>query len=55
MSLCVALPLTGSQLGPRGRLDTALGHCMSFQQWYSDASSIQSYLFPLSGGQTEVI
>lgn len=28
---------------------------MSSQRWCSDASSTQSYLFPLSGGQTRVI
>lgn len=49
MLLGESLPLTGSQLGPRGTLDTALGRCMSSQQEYSDASGTQSYLSPLSG------
>lgn len=48
----LTVPLTGSQLKSRERLDTASGHCMFAQQWCSDASSTQSYLFPLSAGYT---
>lgn len=50
-SCCVMLPLIDSQLGPRERLDIASDHCTSSQQWCSDASGTQSYLFPLSGWQ----
>lgn len=45
-------PLTGSRREPKGRLDTASGHCTSYQPACWGASSTQSYWFPLSGGET---
>lgn len=41
--VCVASLLTGSQRGPRGRLDIASDHCTFAQQLCSGASNTQSY------------